>query len=124
MTLPCPTCHASTIIARRNRASAGVRFERVCVDKRHRFATFQAAGEPERVTAILRPVAPAVIDPGKIVTGGCNERCPAWVHCTTQKPEFLPCEVYFYPDEDPELLDTAEITCWPGLRLQVNEGAM
>lgn len=30
---------------------------------------------------------------------GCNDRCHNWDFCTTQRPQVLPCEVYFFEDE-------------------------
>ena len=31
--------------------------------------------------------------------GGCNSSCPNWTHCTSTRPEVLPCEVHFWEDE-------------------------
>lgn len=51
---------------------------------------------------------------------GCNETCPAWERCKGGRGwlDILPCEVYIFPDEDPDLIELR-----PGLNLRPDPAA-
>lgn len=115
----CPECSEPAPIREKNKLPGGKWRVRQC-PKGHRFNTVKMTGEPEDFVRMLEPVSPEESGnpPG---WNGCNNTCPKWRHCTEDKPLFLPCEVYIYPEENPEILDTNRLTEWPGMVLTVRE---
>lgn len=51
---------------------------------------------------------------------GCNPSCPAWESCCKKSSlEVLPCEVYQYLDEDPDLVDREPAYSGSGVALSM-----
>lgn len=57
--------------------------------------------EPEDAGPVEERTYPHPLYPG--VRGGCD-RCKLLQHCTSEKPDILPCEVYVFFDERPNPL--------------------